>query len=164
MYTYRSLKSGRKLSVNGKTLDANLIFVEGDYHLTPEQGLSFSLNFPLQVKPSHGVLSIVTTVPMEEYVAAALAGESGNFKNQESLKAMAVAVRTYAAHFKLRHQDEGFDFCDSTHCQALNFKGISPEARSAASATRSEMLWYERIDAQSSLSPSLKREKVTKHR
>src|SRR5947209_8673101 len=55
---------------------------------------------------------------------------------------MAVAIRTYAAHFKQRHQGDGFDFCDSTHCQALNFKGISAEARAAATATRGEMLWY----------------------
>src|SRR2546421_10285948 len=55
---------------------------------------------------------------------------------------MAIAVRTYAARFKPRHQPEGFDFCDSTHCQALNFKGISSQVRSAVEATRGQLLWF----------------------
>ena len=47
--------------------------------------------------------------PLEEYVAAVLAKESGNFRSDEALKAMAVAVRSYALHFRGRHEREGFD-------------------------------------------------------
>ncbi|HSM87189.1 MAG TPA: SpoIID/LytB domain-containing protein, partial [Candidatus Limnocylindrales bacterium] len=82
------------------------------------------------------------TVPLEDYVAAALQGESAIFHEQESLKAMAVAVRTYAVHFRARHRDEGFDLCDSTHCQALNFTAISDRVRAASQATRGQLLWY----------------------
>ena len=133
---------GKNVSVNGKDTGHSEVLIQGEYRIVPEEGLSFSLASPLRVKTAHGLLTILTTVPTEEYVAAALAGESGNFQQRESLKAMAVAIRTYSEHFKQRHQGDGFDFCDSTHCQALNFKGISSEAHAAAAATRGEMLWY----------------------
>lgn len=120
----------------------NEVFIRGDYRMVPESGLSISAGFPLRIRASHGALLITGTVPLEEYVAAAVSGESGNFKNGESLKAMAVAVRSYAAHFRARHEREGFDFCDSTHCQVLNFAGISAQARSAASATQGELLTF----------------------
>ncbi|PYP83961.1 MAG: hypothetical protein DMG65_23415 [Candidatus Angelobacter sp. Gp1-AA117] len=133
---------GKNVGIGGKDTGHPEILIQGDYRLVPEEGLSFSLASPLRVKAANGLLTVLATIPTEEYVAAALAGESGNFQQRESLKAMAVAIRTYAAHFRQRHQGDGFDFCDSTHCQALNFKGISAEARTAAAATRGEMLWY----------------------
>jgi stage II sporulation protein D len=117
------------------------LFIEGSYRLEPEQGFKLALSFPLYLKADHGLLVVLATVPLEDYVAAALAGESGNFTSPESLKAMAVAIRTYAARFKPRHQAQGFDFCDNTHCQALNFKGISSQLRSAVDATRGQLLW-----------------------
>ena len=49
-------------------------------------------------------------MPIERYVAAALAGESSVFRSSEALKAMAVAARTYAVRLRGRHSAEGFDF------------------------------------------------------
>jgi len=80
---------------------------------------------------------------MEEYIAGVLAGETGNFKSDEALKAMAVAARTYAMHFGSRHALEGFDFCDTTHCQDLRIAGIDAHLRSIAEATAGEVLWYD---------------------
>ena len=118
------------------------IFVQGDYRIEPNEGLALSIRFPLEIKAGKNTLKVFLKLPLEDYVIAALAGESGNFAHDESLKAMAVAVRTYAAHFRQRHASEGFDFCDSTHCQTLNFKGISAQIRTAVEATKGEMLWY----------------------
>lgn len=119
------------------------VFIEGDYRLEPSDGLTLGIKFPLEIRADGSGLKVFLSLPMKDYVAAALAGESGNFQQQESLKAMAVAVRSYAAHFRQRHASEGFDFCDSTHCQTLNFKGISPQIRAAVEATKGEMLWYQ---------------------
>jgi stage II sporulation protein D len=118
------------------------VFVEGDYRIEPGEGLSLRATFPLEIRGEQSGLRVFLRVPQEEYVASAVAGESGNFQHEESLKAMAVAVRTYAAHFRGRHAGQGFDFCDSTHCQTLNFKAISPRTRAAVASTRGEMLWY----------------------
>ena len=119
------------------------IFVDGEYKIEPAEGLNLSLKFPLEIRAEQKNLKVFLTLSLEDYVTAALAGESGNFQHEESMKAMAVAVRTYAAHFRQRHGAQGFDFCDSTHCQTLNFKGITPEVRAAVEATRGEMLWYQ---------------------
>ncbi|HBY62229.1 MAG TPA: hypothetical protein DEH78_20605 [Solibacterales bacterium] len=79
----------------------------------------------------------------EEYVAAVLAGEAGAFKSDESLKAMAVAIRTYAQRFLGRHGAEGFDFCDTTHCQDARLAASTDRLRKIAAATANELLWYE---------------------
>src|SRR5580658_10384150 len=62
----------------------------------------------------------IVEIPLETYVAAVLAGESGGFQSSEALKAMAVAARTYAVRMRGRHSAEGFDLCDTTHCQRLD--------------------------------------------
>ncbi len=118
------------------------LFVTGDYRIQPEQGLRVMLSSPLELTAGHGSIILRAQVPLEDYVAAALEGESAIFHEPESLKAMAVAVRTYAVHFRARHGVEGFDLCDSTHCQALNFSGVAARVRAAVDATHGELLWY----------------------
>lgn len=121
---------------------AERIFVEGEYRIEPQDGLRIAFSAPLEVSAKEGLLTVLASVPLEDYVAAALQGESATFANSESLKAMAIAVRTYAARFRPRHGDEGFDFCDNTHCQNLNFTGPTAAIRAAIEATRGELLWY----------------------
>jgi stage II sporulation protein D len=82
------------------------------------------------------------TVPLEEYVAAVLAGEATSFRFEEALKAMAVVVRTFAQRNRGRHKKEGFDFCDTTHCQDYRQVALEPRFTRAAEATRGEVLWY----------------------
>ncbi len=99
--------------------------------------------YPIEVSTRNGTLLIVTDLPREDYVAAILAGESAGFRSDESLKAMAVAARTYAVHFAHRHQSEGFDFCDSTHCQDFRITAVSDRLRKAVAATSEELLRYD---------------------
>jgi stage II sporulation protein D len=125
-----------------ESMQSQQLFVEGEYRIEPQAGMKISHSAPLELQAQDGLLKLIATMPLEDYVAAALQGESLNFSHAESLKAMAVAVRTYAARFRPRHQDEGFDFCDNTHCQNLNFTGSTPAIRSAVEATRGELLWW----------------------
>jgi stage II sporulation protein D len=83
------------------------------------------------------------SLPLERYVAAVLAGESSVFQSREALKAMAVAARTYAVRMRGRHASEGFDLCDTTHCQRLDLDAITPRLESAAGDTAGELLWFE---------------------
>ncbi len=85
----------------------------------------------------------VVDLPLERYVAAVLAGESGDFQSAEALKAMAVAARTYAVKMRGRHRDDGFDFCDTTHCQRIDLKSTAARLESAAEQTAGELLWYQ---------------------
>ena len=104
---------------------------------------TFPINGELTLQTHEGVLLLTLTMPLEDYVAAVLAGESAGFKSGEALKAMAVAARTYAVHFDSRHKLEGFDFCDTTHCQDVRLGNESPRVRAAVTATEGELLWYE---------------------
>lgn len=85
----------------------------------------------------------VVSLSAEDYVAAVLAGESGTFKSEEALKAMAVAARTYAARLRGRHSSEGYDFCATTHCQRLEPGQVTPRLSAAVRATAGELLWFE---------------------
>ncbi len=100
-------------------------------------------DFPIEVRANGSHLLITALMPMEEYIAGVLAGETGNFKSDEALKAMAVAARTFAMHFGSRHALDGFDFCDTTHCQDLRLAGINDHLRKIADATAGEILWYD---------------------
>ena len=58
------------------------------------------------------------------------------------MRAMAVAARTYSAHFRGKHGKDGFDFCDSTHCQVPHWTNVSARVRSAVKATQGEVLLF----------------------
>jgi stage II sporulation protein D len=56
-------------------------------------------------------------LPLEDYVFGVLAAEGSVETEPESLKALAVAARTYAVRNLRRHARDRFDLCDTTHCQ-----------------------------------------------
>ena len=85
----------------------------------------------------------VQEIPLERYVAGVVAGESSVFRSEAALRAMAVAARTYAVRMRGRHAAEGFDFCDTTHCQRLQLDGIAARVSAAAADTAGELLWFE---------------------
>jgi stage II sporulation protein D len=73
--------------------------------------LAVAAALPAQTSVKVRVGAETLTLPLERYVAAALAGEAGTFRSAEALRAMAVAVRTYAVRLRGRHAAEGYDFC-----------------------------------------------------
>ncbi len=110
------------------------LLVSGGYLLTVD-GHAVHLSAPLEIVAKGGVLLLTVQLPLEDYVAGVLAGEAEGMRSQEALKAMAVAARTYAVHFRGRHRLQGFDLCDSTHCQVLRLSTVNDRARAAAEAT-----------------------------
>jgi stage II sporulation protein D len=133
--------AGNRLETGGT--QSEQLLIEGEYRIEPQAGMKIGLSGPLELRSQDGLLKLIATMPLEDYVTAALEGESLTFRHPESLKAMAVAVRTYAARFRPRHQEEGFDFCDNTHCQNLNFTGPTAAIKNAVEATRGELLWWQ---------------------
>jgi stage II sporulation protein D len=102
---------------------------------------SAGVSYRVRLTPNDG--NRVVTLTAEEYVAAVLAGESSVFRNDEALKAMAIAARSYAARLRGRHGADGFDFCATTHCQRVDLKSVTPRLTLAAQATAGEILWFE---------------------
>ncbi len=117
--------------------------ISGNFQIAPSSGPPLHADFPVEISASEGNLLVTATMPMDEYIAGVLAGETGNFKSDEALKATAVAARTYAMHFGSRHALDNFDFCDTTHCQDLRIAGINSHLRQIAESTSGEVLWYE---------------------
>ncbi|MBM3797504.1 MAG: hypothetical protein FJW31_26415 [Acidobacteria bacterium] len=89
------------------------------------------------------------TIAVEDYVAAAVAGEVGAFsKEPEFLKAMAVVARTFAAANPGRHARDGYDLCEYPHCQRMLPAGVTARIRELVEATEAELLWWEGRPAQ----------------
>lgn len=65
--------------------------------------------------------NITRDLSLEEYVMGVLVAEGSLEDELESLKALAVVSRAYALHNLRRHASEGFDFCNTTHCQRYLF-------------------------------------------
>src|SRR6185312_10260798 len=57
------------------------------------------------------------TLPLEEYLRGVVAVEGSMEREPEALKALAVASRTYVLRNLGRHARDGYDFCNTTHCQ-----------------------------------------------
>ncbi len=96
----------------------------------------------LQVSTTSGHLVLTAHIPLEDYVASVLAGELNGVAKPETLKAMAVAIRTYAIRHRTAHAREGYDLCDTTHCQNVYWSQRRKMHQDAAESTEGLMLWW----------------------
>ena len=129
--------------IRGGKKTYSYLSISGSYRLDGSQHPRFTSMFPLEIRAQQGHLLTTLCVPLEEYVAAVVAAEAGNFDSDQALQAMAVAVRTFAVHFRGRHKSESFDFCDTTHCQDFHLSAVDDRIRAAVEATDGELLWYQ---------------------
>jgi len=82
-----------------------------------------------------------TTLPLEVYVARVLAGEADPRSGDAAQQALAIAIRSYTLKNVDRHARDGYDLCDSTHCQVP--RPSTPTSRRAAMATVGQVLtWH----------------------
>jgi len=130
-------------SVSAGAITGEKLVLTGHARISGNGFATFAVENELRIEARDDFLLLTLSMPMEEYVTAVLQGESASFKSDEALKAMAVAARTYAVHFGSRHRLEGFDFCDTTHCQDLRLGNESARVRAAVAATAGELLWFE---------------------
>jgi len=85
-------------------------------------------------------------VPLEVYVARVLAGEGEPNAPEATQQALAIAIRTYAVFNTGKHKREGFDLCDSVHCQVP--RSANANSRRAALATAGRILTYKGAPAE----------------
>src|SRR5215216_4279441 len=96
----------------------------------------------------HGSLNVVLATDRESAVASVVAAEAGGAREREAVKALAVVVRTFMLSHANRHSGEGFDFCDTTHCQLyrgeadLFSEADSPVVANSVAATAGEFLSF----------------------
>jgi SpoIID/LytB domain protein len=94
------------------------------------------------VREHDGHLLAIVKMDLETAVASIVAAESPPGAPLEARKAQAVVARSFLIAAHGRH--EGFDFCDTTHCQFLRETppAASPSAK-AAEETRGLLLAYQ---------------------
>jgi SpoIID/LytB domain protein len=59
---------------------------------------------------------------LEDYVTGVMQTEGSMEAEPEALKALAIAIRTYAVKNRGRHAGAGYDFCSTTHCQRFGVR------------------------------------------
>jgi stage II sporulation protein D len=136
--------NGNAISITeaGKKIPATDMWVDGTNKFTAHRE-SIVLPYAVHISARNAVLVIAVTTPVESYVERVVASESGPGDTPESLKALAIVVRTFALHEKHGHAD--YDVCDSTHCQLLHWGDTGnwrPAPHAATLATSGETLWF----------------------
>lgn len=72
-----------------------------------------------------GRLSVINVVELEDYVKGVLPYEMSPGWPLEALKAQAVCARTYALLPSKHYAEDGFDLCNTTHCQVYRGTGLA---------------------------------------
>ena len=92
-----------------------------------------------------GNLTVSNVISLEDYVQGVIGEEMSASWPLEALKAQAVCARTYAYrnYTAQKHNSQGFDLCNATHCQAYSgMDSVTAESSRAVTETRGEYLWY----------------------
>ena len=122
--------SGNRIALDGNR-QATAVELAGAVTLSAH-GEALTLRNPIRIAASNGELVLAVTLPVESYVERVVASESGSADSAESLRALAIVVRSFALH--QAHGHAGYDLCDSTHCQLLRW-GDKPDPHSAPNQT-----------------------------
>jgi SpoIID/LytB domain protein len=82
----------------------------------------------------------VETLNLDDYIAQVLAGEGQPKAADAAQQALAITARTFALANRNRHRREGFDLCDTTHCQVV--RASTAITRRAAGQTSGRVLLH----------------------
>src|SRR5688572_23072985 len=83
----------------------------------------------------------IQLIAVDEYIAQVLAGEGQPRASHAAQEALAITARTFAFANRNRHRGEGFDLCDTTHCQVL--RPATTITTRAAKATSGRVLLHQ---------------------
>lgn len=113
-----------------------------------KEGQLFSINGrkyrgTIELLNQGGKLTVVNSLPVDQYLYGVLPKEMSPSWPLEALKAQAVAARSYALHTSGKHKNEGFDVCTTTDCQVYTgYDGEQIKTNEAVNQTRGEVLIY----------------------
>jgi stage II sporulation protein D len=88
-------------------------------------------------------LTVINELGLEDYICGILPKEANPSWPLESLKAQAVVSRTYVLKNMRRHEKNGFDVCNTDHCQVYGGAECEdPRSNKAVADTRGAVLMY----------------------
>jgi stage II sporulation protein D len=122
------------------------------YFLSGTNSSSFSLRYGTEnssMKKYSGELKcfadmqkliLVNKVDIEKYLEGVVMAEGGGGKYEEYFKTQAVIARTYTFKYISKHDIDGYNLCDDTHCQA--YDGIIKDSLiiKAVTGTRGQVI------------------------
>ena len=137
-------ESDGKIRINGVPTDRKTILFTSRNPLAVEcDKEKRKVRGSLTVKQKKGAIMLINLVDMEEYLKSVVPSESYASWPLETLKAQAVAARTYAYYQILHRQDWDYDLVADQGDQA--YKGMERERKSSSRAveeTKGEILTY----------------------
>lgn len=143
MNDYLVKGEGSQIHINGRTFVSKVRLVAEESHTRIRvNGRRYHDNIMITCKNSK--LTVINEIGLEDYIAGILKCEVNPGWPLESLKAQAVASRTYVLKNLRRHGSEGFDVCSQTHCQVYGgIESEEPKTNKAVEQTRGEVLTYD---------------------
>ena len=99
---------------------------------------------PVELVGVGNTMTVISLVPLEDYVGGVVSGEVSPNWPLESLKAQAVAARTYVMYKKMENQQQLYDVLASVQDQVYHGHSVRPESiRQAIQATAGQVLTYD---------------------
>lgn len=155
-YTIGNFKAGEKvvltikegqMTVNGAIQNAESLSIvfynqEGEQYVEVNKR-RYRGSLEIHKTSGKAGLTVVNILPLEQYLYGVIAREISPNWPLESVKAQAVAARTYALRNMNKHKSDGYDVCATTDCQV--YGGLTSEAPGAIKAvneTRGQVLTY----------------------
>lgn len=97
----------------------------------------------IQINAINDKLSAINIINVEEYLYGVIPSEMPSSWHIEALKAQAVAARNYTYSNLSLHSKEGFDLCDTIHCQVYNGASIEKDQTTrAVNETKNLIAYY----------------------
>ncbi|MFN2313591.1 MAG: SpoIID/LytB domain-containing protein [Bacteroidales bacterium] len=76
-----------------------------------------TLDGVLKIKSFPGSLQVLNVTSVESYLPGVVRAEAGKYGPPDYFRAQAVVARTYVYRNISRHELDGYNLCDDTHCQ-----------------------------------------------
>ncbi len=147
-----SLKSGENVTLLCNGEEKAVIFDSREYFAQIEDGEGGNLIIDgdefrgrIEFFKKNSAYTLINVLEIEEYLLGVLPSEVANSLPKEALKAQAVVARSFSEFSKnTKHSSDGFDLCNSTHCQV--YKGVSSETSETTNAvleTKGVKIYYD---------------------
>lgn len=125
------------LRVGDKSLQAEEWTIEGKAPLTLSDAQSNgqrSYRGKLVLRVYKSRLQVLNVLPLEDYLLGVVPLEMPSGFPAEALKAQAIAARSWTVRNRHKHEADGADVCDGTHCQV--YGGVTAEKESTTLAVQ----------------------------
>ena len=145
--TMKITVEGGSLVVDGKKVTASRLILRPQ-EKKPISTMKVTINgyeYPggADILLLRGSMVVNNLVACEDYLRGVLPEEMPTDWPEEALKAQAVAARTYALKHRGRHEEDGYDLCDTTHCQVYEgLDSVTARTDKAISDTYGEVLTH----------------------